>query len=60
MSKTKGRTCGSKNFSQDELSTLFQMVDRFKPSGPDQWDKLAVQLCARGRELNLGWKLRHG
>jgi len=36
------------------------MVDKFKPAGRDQWYKLALQLCARGRELNLGWKLRDG
>jgi hypothetical protein len=29
-------------------------------AGRDQWDKLAVQHCARGRELNLGSKLRDG
>jgi hypothetical protein len=56
----QGRACGSKNFSKEELSTLVQMVDKFKPAGRDQWYKLALQLCARGRELNLGWKLRDG
>jgi len=35
-SKTKGRACGSKNFSEEELSTLVQMVDKFKPAVPDQ------------------------
>jgi len=28
-------------------------------AGWDQWNKVAVQLCARGRELNLGWKPRN-
>ena len=36
------------------------MVDKFKPAGREQWDNFAVQLCARGRKLNLGWKLRDG
>jgi hypothetical protein len=45
-SKTKGRACGSKNFSEEELSILVQMVDKFKSAGRDQWYKLAFQLCA--------------
>jgi hypothetical protein len=32
-SKTKGRACGSKNFWEDELSTVVPMVDKFKPAG---------------------------
>jgi hypothetical protein len=40
--KNKGRAWGSKNFSEEEMSTLVQMVDKFKPAGRDQWDKLAV------------------
>ena len=59
-SETKGRTCGFKYFSKEELRTLVQMVYKFKPAGRDQWDKMAVQLCARGREVNLGWKLGNG
>ena len=59
-SKTKGRACVSKNFSGENLNTRIQMLDKFKPAGRDQWDKLAVQLCVRGRELDLGWKLRDG
>jgi hypothetical protein len=45
-SKTKGRSCGFKNFSEEELSTLVQMVDKFKPARRDQ--------------LNFGWKLSDG
>jgi len=40
--------------------TLFQMEDKLKPAGRYHWDNLAIQVCARGRELNLGSKLTDG
>jgi hypothetical protein len=47
MSNTKGRVCGSKYFSAEEVSNVVQVVEKSKPAGRDQWDKLDVKLCTR-------------
>jgi len=43
----QGRACDSKNILEEELSTLVQMVEKFKPAERDQWNKLGVQLCVQ-------------
>jgi hypothetical protein len=44
ISKTKARDCGSKNLSEEELSTLVQLVDKFKPAGHTSGTNWIVRL----------------
>jgi len=41
-----GRSQGSKNFAEDEVTALVALVHTLKPSGADQWEKLGLHLCA--------------
>ena len=36
------------------------LVDELKPAGADQWERLGLHLCARGRELGQSWPFRTG
>jgi hypothetical protein len=63
---TIGKLVASRKSSTSSTDSSSTTLDSGKsrtkrsPAGQDQWDKLAVQLCVRDRELNLGWKLRDG
>jgi hypothetical protein len=40
---------------EDELTALVALVHELNPAGTDHWEKLGLQLCARGRLLGQYW-----
>ena len=55
-----GRSQGSKNFAEDEITALVALVHELKPAGADEREKLGLDLCARGREPGQSWPFSTG
>ena len=50
--KKKGKTAGSKNWSNEEMTVLLDVTELWLPCGKEMWEKCAVECLSR----SPGWK----